>query len=95
MVPVAPLKLYWTGTMIWIYTDEFVDYRVCTEASGNLQFNANLFFFLLHTDMLLGGPCALRRLQMFPRGSFLISVYYKRRAANARIFFFLFFLLFF
>lgn len=65
--------------------------RVYTEASENLPFNANLLFFLHHTDMLLGELCALRRLQMFPRGSSLISVHYKRRAANAGIFFFLFY----
>lgn len=61
------LKLYLTGTMIWIYTDEFVDYRVYTEASGNLQFDANLlFFFIILTcfskNSVLWGGC-----RCFPR----------------------------
>lgn len=84
------LKLDLTRTMIWIYTDEFVDYRVHKEASKNLQFDANLLFFIILT-CFLGEPCALRRLQTFPRGSSLICVYYKRRAANAGIFFFVLF----
>lgn len=79
------LKLYLTRTMIWIYTDEFVDYRVYKEASKKSAIRCKFAYFLHHTDMLL---CALRRPQTFPRGSSLLSVYYKRRAANARIFFF-------